>query len=635
MPCSFATSTRRARASTTGSPPSPGPRASTAGAGWDVIQAGAGDDLLDGGAGNDDLQGGAGSDSYHFARGEGQDRIYDNGAAGETDRLIFAAGITPADIGLHTPGNDSNDLVITLAGGDERILLDNQLAGSGEGVEEILFDDGTLWTRSDIEREYLLRAPSAHNDRLFGFDSDDSISGGAGRDLLQGKEGNDSLFGGAGADTLQGGSGDDSLTGGTGNDTPRGEAGSDSYHFALGDGRDDLYDLGDAGDIDSLHLGTGIAPADIGFHSPAVDSKDIVLTIAGTNDRVLLNNQNGAATEGIEEIHFADGTLWTRAEIEQQYVLRSPSATNDRIFSFAGDDTIDGGLGDDLIEGRAGADSLSGGAGRDTLRGGADDDQLTGGSGNDRLEGGAGSDDYHFNLGDGQDDLYDNGASGDLDRLIFGAGIAEGDIGLHKPAYDGQDLVLTIAGTNDRILLNNQEGAATEGIEEVHFADGTVWSRQDLLDRFALEGTSGQTVTGVNPTGGAGDDWLYGDGVFHFDLGQGSDILQPPSISEVIGTDRLYFGSGIGPQDLIVRPSGSSLVLIHEPTGDQLVVRNQEGNYLSADFIDYFHFDDGTVWSWANMVAQFNAQVGSDGNDYIVGFPDVRDHLTGGPGTII
>lgn len=81
----------------------------------------------------------------------------------------------------------------------------------------------------------------------------DTVFGGAGRDLLYGEEGNDQIhasggndvvFGGAGNDTLLGDAGDDQLRGGKGDDVLGGGAGNDYLHG--GEGNDQLH--GNAGD---------------------------------------------------------------------------------------------------------------------------------------------------------------------------------------------------------------------------------------------------------------------------------------------------------------------------------------------------------------------------------------------------
>jgi Ca2+-binding RTX toxin-like protein len=55
----------------------------------DHLYAAGGDDTLDGGAGNDYLEGGVGNDTYRFDYGDGLDRIVDNGAADEKNKLFI------------------------------------------------------------------------------------------------------------------------------------------------------------------------------------------------------------------------------------------------------------------------------------------------------------------------------------------------------------------------------------------------------------------------------------------------------------------------------------------------------------------------------------------------------------------
>jgi hypothetical protein len=55
----------------------------------DHIYGAGGNDTLDGGKGNDYLEGGIGDDTYHFDYGDGRDRIVDNGAADEKNKLFI------------------------------------------------------------------------------------------------------------------------------------------------------------------------------------------------------------------------------------------------------------------------------------------------------------------------------------------------------------------------------------------------------------------------------------------------------------------------------------------------------------------------------------------------------------------
>jgi Ca2+-binding RTX toxin-like protein len=79
--------------------------------------------------------------------------------------------------------------------------------------------------------------------RLQGFEQDDVLSGGQGRDEIHGAGGDDALDGGVGADALFGGAGDDILVGGQGGDVLSGGAGADVFVFDGGHGPDVIVDF--------------------------------------------------------------------------------------------------------------------------------------------------------------------------------------------------------------------------------------------------------------------------------------------------------------------------------------------------------------------------------------------------------
>src|SRR5262249_25646753 len=62
------------------------------------------------------MDGGDGSDTYVFGRGYGHDEIFDSMGdilSGNSDRVIFGAGIAPSDLALSRPLN-TQDLLITI-----------------------------------------------------------------------------------------------------------------------------------------------------------------------------------------------------------------------------------------------------------------------------------------------------------------------------------------------------------------------------------------------------------------------------------------------------------------------------------------------------------------------------------------
>ncbi|MBH1366027.1 hypothetical protein I5T79_17220, partial [Stenotrophomonas maltophilia] len=198
--------------------------------------------------------------------------------------------------------------------------------------------------------------------------------------------------------------------------------------------------------------------------------------------------------------------------------------------------------------GYASNDLLDGGEGNDELDGAGGNDVLIGGGGNDILRGGAGSDTYHFDLGWGSDRIIvsDSGV-GRVETVRFGAGITASDIRLGRA---GSDLLLTHVNgdriTVDMGLYNDAAAGSAYRIDQVSFADGTLWT-MDQIKQMLLRPTSGAaSTTGVASNGLiqgdegndklhalAGHDTLYGDAIYSADRRAGRfDVIE--------------FGEGIG-----------------------------------------------------------------------------------------
>ena len=352
------------------------------GSGNDQIFGKAGNDRFIGGKGNDIIEGGSGDDVYVFRRGDGADIIIDNDGA--KDVLEFGSGIKPEDIQIIRTVSAERErcIVFAIKGTEDQVTIRNYSSSKywneaeNNVIEKIIFSNGTVWTLEDLHKKAR---------------------------IVKGSAGNDQLYGGDGNDTLVGGAGNDQLEGGLGNDT---------YVFNKGDGVDTIYDNDlTKGNIDTLAFGNDIKPEDVTIRRPTnyENQNDLVVTIAGTNDKVLIrdffkdyyygNDQIG--NNVVEKIQFADGTTWTINDIIDRARTRVGSDGNDYM------NGIDGTV-DDLLYGEAGNDQLYGGDGNDTLVGGA---------GNDQLEGGLGNDTYVFNKGDGVDTIYDWNGEADEIRL--------------------------------------------------------------------------------------------------------------------------------------------------------------------------------------------------------------------------
>jgi Ca2+-binding RTX toxin-like protein len=148
----------------------------------------------------------------------------------------------------------------------------------------------------------------AEDNRLFGFDGNDTIDGDGSADYVQGGQGNDSLLGGSGDDTLEGGSGNDTMVG--------------------GDGQDLVRYLDDVGPV-TVNLTDGTARDGTG---------------------------GSDSLSGIENVH---------ASVFSDHITGDAAAN--RLFGFDGADTLIGMGGDDALLGDGGNDVLLGGDGRDVL----------------------------------------------------------------------------------------------------------------------------------------------------------------------------------------------------------------------------------------------------------------------------
>jgi Ca2+-binding RTX toxin-like protein len=145
--------------------------------GNDTLYGRSGNDTLDGGVGNDYMNGQAGNDTYLFGRGDGQDTIssYD-GNQNQQDVVQFKAGVTTADVAVNRNGDS---LILKIADTQDQLTIQNYFYNDGSfnpcGIEAIRFDDGTSWNYVDVKN--ILPGPTTGDDALYGYGTDDVISG--------------------------------------------------------------------------------------------------------------------------------------------------------------------------------------------------------------------------------------------------------------------------------------------------------------------------------------------------------------------------------------------------------------------------------------------------------------------------
>ncbi|NJL70544.1 MAG: cadherin-like domain-containing protein [Candidatus Competibacteraceae bacterium] len=501
----------------------------------DILIGSSSADLLSGGEGDDTLSGAGGDDTYVYARGDGHDVVTEASNKGAADKLVFE-GINPSDVSLVRDGNTVTLVIAESAagagdGGSTRLV--NEVAEYQQGVEQIVFADGTIWTPNDLRLKLLEQASTSGDDTIVGFYTPDTIAGGKGDDALTGKDGND------------------------------------TYIYARGDGHDTIVEeIQATGTVDRLVL-EGINPADV---SLVRDGNTVTLVIAesaagaGDGGSIRLMNEVAGYQQGVEEIVFADATIWTPTDLRLK-LISSAGTPND--------------------------DSITGTSASDIISGGRGDDTLTGKDGNDI---------YIYARGDGHDTIVEEGqATGTVDRLVL-EGINPADVSLVR---DGNTVTLVIAesaagaGDGGSIRLMNEVAGYQQGVEEIAFADGTIWTPTDLhLMLLAQASTPGDdTIVGFYTadtiTGGTGDDTLTGkDGndIYIYAHGDGHDIIDDRGSSSDVNTLVLH---GVNPAELTAVKNGENVILLIGTDGvdGRIKIVGQMGYYGKVSEI---RFDDGT-----------------------------------------
>jgi Ca2+-binding RTX toxin-like protein len=406
----------------------------TGGAGFDRLYGNgdaeadnSGSDFLDGGAGSDWLYGGEGSDTYAFGRGDGWDYIGESEAPLDTDVLQFKAGILPGQVSLHRV---QGDLVVSLDNGGGQVTVQYYFRdGNGAGIEQIRFDDGTVWAAADIAARVHVGVQSsvagtAAGDVFVVDDEYDTINeaAGGGIDTVQASRSftlpanveNLHLQGALHIDArgnslnnvLLGNEGDNLLDGREGaGDVAYGGRGNDSYVNV-----ETVVEMPDEGIDTLLSERSATLPANVenfrvtgAYFGVTATGNELNNTLWSSTDAHgnILDGGAGAdtmiasASGGLSSVSAifvvdnvgdvvvaqANGGIWDEVRSSIDYALGSHVEN----LTLTGNASLVG-IGNVLnnkLTGNSGANVLMGLDGNDTFVGGSGDDTLIGGAGND------------------------------------------------------------------------------------------------------------------------------------------------------------------------------------------------------------------------------------------------------------
>ncbi|MEB3199058.1 MAG: calcium-binding protein, partial [Synechococcaceae cyanobacterium] len=162
-------------------------------------------------------------------------------------------------------------------------------------------------------RQIWIRQPQADALACLLFPAGSLIVGTALADQLGDTLSADGLFGADGHDILRSDAGDDVHRGGRGNDTIHSGAGHDLFVFAAGDGIDRVQDFdGSLSSRDRLQF-SDLLPSQLAAVLRS-SSGDLVLRFVN-GDEVTMANHFASPHFRLEELLFADGSLWGEAQI--------------------------------------------------------------------------------------------------------------------------------------------------------------------------------------------------------------------------------------------------------------------------------------------------------------------------------
>lgn len=464
--------------------------------GRDVLNGNGGDDRLIIGAATAIVNGGAGSDVYEFNKGFGATTIYNSDTSDKRHDVVRLHGVSKDAISYTRNGND---LVIRVAGETNSITISNMFQGDvlTKHIDAIEYDGGEI-TLAEIKAE-LLRGTDG-NDFLQGYGDDDTVYAKAGNDRIETYNGNDTIYAGAGDDRIDagggddtiylesgknyayGGDGNDTLVSGSQNDTLEGGIGSDVYVFGKQFGQDTVLNFNPHQQDRDVIRFTHTRLNNVTIHR---NENDLLITQTDGQQVTVQNffEQDGKGDYTIQAIEFANGESLNTEQLRQWVI--NPTRGDDKLYAYADGGVMYGGIGNDTLIGSTGVDFLVGGWGNDTLSGGKNDD---------RLEGGIGNDIYLFNLGDGNDRIYDSFGN---DTLKLGFGIEKQDLWFSR---NGRDLTVQVLGRTDSVTIEDWFGIIPRRIETIqtydsaHFDVSAVQKLVQTMASFAPQQGNGLSI---------------------------------------------------------------------------------------------------------------------------------------------
>ena len=491
-----------------------------------------------------------------------------------TTTTLRISGLDPSDVdiqrvGLPEAGNGPAAAILISAADSTTggLLVEGPQSADDLEFDQIVFDDGTVWTKAQVEQMLVNQASAS--------------------------TGNTQIDGFSGSDTLYAGTGDDVLAGGAGNDT---------YVYNRGDGSAQIVvnKPADSGTVDTLDFADIASTAVTLSRWPGNGINNLVISVAGQAGQVTIENQFGGnpANAAINEITFSDGVTWTEQDIESKLIAQEEAQTgpNINIYGFGGSDTLSA---------VAGSSTLTAGTGADTYVWNAGDGAT-----------------WISDQGS-----VDSGFIDETDTLLI-HGVDPSTVTVTRDPTPGVgNLILTSPGQSPIILEGQTANQSNSVIEQVVFDDGTTWNDTQLL--IEADGGIATTPNGTTArsfAGAAANSTMSGtssDDVYFWGAGDGNDTIAEGDYDPWQKADTVNL-AGLDPGDVtlnIIQGSARDLVITDKATGETLTVDGQfatASNNASNTWpgagtgVELLQFADGTIWD-AQQILDNSAYIAAPG----------------------
>ncbi len=541
-----------------------------------TLEAGPGDDTFIGGRGNAIF-------IYGSADGNLTVNAHDVDYQGALFNTLKLTDLNAGDVTLSR--DTANDLLVTVNATGKVITVTgtfNSLVN--DGVQQIVFADGTTWNRDRIANQ-------------------SPIEVGVGDVAFILPDGDVTAVAGPGNDILNGGTGSDTFNAGVGNDTFNGGVGNDTFIYAAADGNLTFNDntfFRDPARFNTLKL-TDLNVGDVTLSRDSAN--DLLVTINATGRVITITgNFNSTDHDGVQQIVFADGTTWNRDQITAAApVLAGPSDV--------------------------------------TLRVPDGDVAIAAGPGNDTFNGGVGNDTFIYAAADGNLTVNDSAYFRDPARFntLKLSDLNAGDVTLSRDSAN--DLLVTVNATGKVITVTgNFNSLDHDGVQQIVFADGTSLNRDQITAAApVLAGPSDVTLRvpdgDVAIAAGPGNDTFNG--------GVGNDtFIYAAADGNLTVNDNAYFRDSarfntLKLSDLDVgdvtlsRDSANDLLVTVNATGKVITVTGTF-NSLDHDGVQQIVFADGTSLNRDQITAA--APVLAGPGDVTLRVPDGNVAIAAGPG---